>query len=1216
MRSSVWLVGIVLAGSLVCFSLEWAALAQEPLGRLEHTDEVWAVAFSPDGRTLATGSWESITLWDASSFRKIRSWSAHRDLDGRPVIAVAYSPDGKLLASGSYREVKIWDSGTGRLIRALGGHSNHVQCLAFSPDGRTLATGADDRVVKLWNVASGGEIRTLTGHTVEILDVAFSPNGRVLASGAVRGSTSEVKLWDVTTGKEIRSLPGRPGGAVAFSLDGKFLASGYTEITLWDVETGNHLRSMLKNPRHLSLTLAFSPNGKLLASGSSDGTVGVWDVATSSQLEAFARHGDRVVSVAFSPDGKFLASASYDGTVLLWDMTRITSPTRSSQIRGRVTDAVTGKGIARATVVASGPARASAVADANGEYVLEVPPGTYEVTGSADGYKSRTTKGLVVTSGQPVDTALVLTSLVAPFGDVGVYVDPVSGGEIQLEPGGAFLMQIMGDLWGTGRYEVSGSTITLRSADGTVIRGRFEDGVIALSLPMFAGAWVKRDRRPPKRGEVVGRYVKGGELDESLELREDGSYVRRERGFLGDSVDTTSGRWELDEHLLTLLPTGFEWASEKGVATGKTLYTTTLAELNTWRKAAVSPVADFSFVLAPPEQAIAQGATGTVSVVITRTGGFREAIEFRVERAPAGCTIKLEPASVTGSTMTITLAIGTQTHPGTYTLVVRGTGGGISGTDYLTLVVLSPAQGKITGMVSEASTGRGISGATVQASGPSYGSANTYAGDYTLSLTPGTYTLTVSASGYQSETKTNVTVAAGQITTVNFALTPSGTLHRVVPRHGYAIIVTGTTQSVPPKYRDWLLWELFISNANKVYGVLRNLGFPSEHIYYLNSCRPQDTDRDGEDNVRAPSTIDELEKAFAWARERVNEDTLLVVYLHGHGVSPSPHPSETREVGFALGCETDGVLYARNLKLLLETVPEQTATLVFIDSCYSGDFISPQIGSTVCVPNRRRVIITSTPASQPYPPFLHGGFYTNYFWPHLASGKNVLTAFKSTWGKGLLDVFPYLDDNGDGVPATPDGMGQDGSLAGEMRLGEGGSDNLRITMPMLFHMLSSAEALVADREGRIAGVLDGEVRAEIPGSAVDPDEHLIFVSDVNDVVSIAVTGTGSGTYGMRTWVLDQSTPMVSVIGMPVSRGTVHRYTVNWEVLSRGDKGVTIEIDQDGDGVFERMVRAGGELSGADLRQGTNLQVLIVVGVLALVGVAGGFVVLQALRRHR
>jgi WD40 repeat protein len=293
------------------------------------------VAFSPDGKTLASGSRvirrfgevspDTIKLWDAHSGQlraTVRGYASS-------VTCLAYSPDGKTLASGggdvqnpsTPGEIKLWDGRSGQERASLKGHAGTVYCVVFSPDGKTLASGSEDNTIKLWDAATGQVRATLKGHDRSVHCVAFRPDGKTLASGS---ADDTIKLWDVATGQNIDTAKQQNTvTSVAFSPDGKTLASGsYRAINLWDLQIRGVERAALTLQKRAALEgsgpLCFSPDGKILAAGS--GTIRLWDAPTGKERAALKGHERNVLSVAFSPDGRILASASADETIKVWSL--------------------------------------------------------------------------------------------------------------------------------------------------------------------------------------------------------------------------------------------------------------------------------------------------------------------------------------------------------------------------------------------------------------------------------------------------------------------------------------------------------------------------------------------------------------------------------------------------------------------------------------------------------------------------------------------------------------------------------------------------------------------------------------------------------------------------------------------------------------------------------------------------------------------------------
>jgi WD40 repeat protein len=349
--------GKVLAAGVLSKTVHlWDVATGKELHRLA-VDFVHAVAFAPDGKTLATSGLSELALWDVASGRKryeVKEGSAN---------ALAFAPDGRTLATGHDTRpsgvVRLWDAATGEERCPLPGHTGPVSLIAFGAGRKRVATGSWDKTVRVWETVGGRELWAQRGPDT-VWAVAFSPDGKSLATAwadrtvhlrdtatgqllqefpfpdltevsfsadakALRGRTRDGLWvrWDWGTG---RALPAQglkdPGGGLGISPDGKVRAERAPNggIRLVETRSGKEVRT-LGMAREDVDAVAFGPDGKALATGARDGTVRLWTVATGKQTGSLPADAGQVMVLAFSPDGKVLATAGLDGTALLWNLT-------------------------------------------------------------------------------------------------------------------------------------------------------------------------------------------------------------------------------------------------------------------------------------------------------------------------------------------------------------------------------------------------------------------------------------------------------------------------------------------------------------------------------------------------------------------------------------------------------------------------------------------------------------------------------------------------------------------------------------------------------------------------------------------------------------------------------------------------------------------------------------------------------------------------------
>ncbi|NET36944.1 MAG: NACHT domain-containing protein [Cyanothece sp. SIO1E1] len=308
----------------------------------EHQDEVWSVAFSPDGQMLASGGVDGVVrLWWVNTGECGKSLK----VDEKYVFSAIFSVDGqRLLSSGNEHIIKVWDIRTEQCLMSLEGHCERIRMLALSTDGETLISGSEDRTIKVWDIRTGQCLQTLAGHADKILSVAFNSQGNLFASGSF---DQTVKIWSMRTGQCLQTLQGHTSWvwSIAFHPAGDLLASSGLDqqVKLWDVHTGQCVRTLQGYAQLIrSLALASNPDQpnpdtarpnnqattveldrsrrQMLASGSLDGAIRLWEVQTGQLLKTLRGHQAGVWSVAFSPGAQTLASSSEDHTIKLWDV--------------------------------------------------------------------------------------------------------------------------------------------------------------------------------------------------------------------------------------------------------------------------------------------------------------------------------------------------------------------------------------------------------------------------------------------------------------------------------------------------------------------------------------------------------------------------------------------------------------------------------------------------------------------------------------------------------------------------------------------------------------------------------------------------------------------------------------------------------------------------------------------------------------------------------
>jgi Tol biopolymer transport system component len=290
-----------------------------------HTASVRAVAWSPDGKLIASAGDVTVQVWDAASGLPALRVLRHPTT----VNAVAWSPDGRYIASASGNSffggehlVRIWETSSGAVILSYSGHAKTVNAAAWSPDGKLLASASEDKTVQVWGAATGTIVTTYTGHTDIVKALSWSPDGKLLASAS---NDETVQVWEAAAGTHRFSLEHASiVNTVAWSPDGKRLLSGSGNVFfqdehlahVWEAATGRHLLDYAEGAAVNAVS--WSPDSKRAISASAEKPVHIWDAATGTTLFTYSGHTLNVNAVAWSPNGRLIASASDDGTVRVW----------------------------------------------------------------------------------------------------------------------------------------------------------------------------------------------------------------------------------------------------------------------------------------------------------------------------------------------------------------------------------------------------------------------------------------------------------------------------------------------------------------------------------------------------------------------------------------------------------------------------------------------------------------------------------------------------------------------------------------------------------------------------------------------------------------------------------------------------------------------------------------------------------------------------------
>jgi WD40 repeat protein len=966
-----------------------------------HTDFVFSVAFSPDGRTLVSGSYDNtVRMWDISNGKSIHTLLDHTD----HVWSVAFSPDGNTLASSSSDgSIRLRDTSTGRLTRTLTGTPGLVSSVIFSPDGQTLANG-HNLDVQLWNVSSGSLIRTFKGHSNLVWSVVFSPDGRTLASGS---SDQDVRLWDVSSGKLIRNLKSytNQNSALAFSPDGRILASASYDknIQFWDMSDGSSIRTLQGHTKQV-VSIAFSPDGRIFASASGDRTIRFWNTTSGSLIHTLTwNQTEGPFAIAFSPDGRYLASGSSNGTV------RLSGLTSGEQVFGASQIWLKKYGPKPGFLEIRSKNNQNAIVTINGEdkgviganRSLELAPDTYTITVAATGFEPKT-QTIVIKSSETTKTVFDLEPLdgILKIRSGNENADITINGELVGKTGATRDFKLK-----PGNYTVAVSASGFQTQTQTITIKPNETTDATFNLESSTAILMIRSGTPTATISINGETKGATGATREFKLQP-GSYtiVVAAPGFKTQTQTVTiqpgqdsSLTFNLDRSTGTLAVSGAA-ANASVNANGKTLGTT--GPDGTYSNPNLEPGTYAVTVVKDGFETFSQTVSVTIDQTsrVTATRNAKPA-SIRMTGLPTNASVTLDPQAATqkdsiatNGTLEVSVTMGSEERK-----TIKAT---IGAAGYSTRVETITVQaGRTTELapVLEFKPGAVVissvpTNATVTRDGREIGKT-----PLRLSgLPPGTVTVTVTLAGREAQTVT-INVQPGETITERVTLKSGTTMPPSTPasKPAPSSPATNPTETAPP---------ISTSPRANIRALVIGIGNYQEDRIPKLEYAESDAKRFAEalknpriGNIKAENietmigpraTKNRFETRARNLAGQTKPGETLIVYYSGHG---APDPEKNQPWLVPWDADPNDLASSAIALEWLQTLPLAGGNLVLIlDSCFSGETGS----RSVTVPNARPfgvqvkapattgnvTVLSATSGSQSSfeGPSTNGGYFTTY----------------------------------------------------------------------------------------------------------------------------------------------------------------------------------------------------------------------------------------------